>query len=131
MFCLNRRGKKMGTIALQWSPIQLTMANQQKIIPMGRFHGVTIDIEGARKLFDFEVIEILDDNNPYLALLEIDWAIDINKAINLKKQTMSFERKFPLIIVPLDPTEGPYCTEPVRDYEEGDDDLDQIYKITS
>jgi len=27
---------------------------------------------------DFEVIEIVDDNNPYLALLGIDWATDMN-----------------------------------------------------
>jgi len=31
---------------LQWSPIQLQMANQQKIFPMGRLQGVTVDIEG-------------------------------------------------------------------------------------
>jgi hypothetical protein len=32
---------------------------------MGRLHGVTVDIEGASALADFEVIEIVDDNNPY------------------------------------------------------------------
>jgi len=36
-------------------------------------------------LADFEVIEIVDDNNPYPALLGIDWATDMNGVINLKK----------------------------------------------
>jgi len=70
---------------LQWYPIQLRMVNQQKIIPMGQLQGVTMDIKGASALADFEVIEIVDDNNPYPALLGIDWAIDMNGVINLKK----------------------------------------------
>lgn len=43
---------------------------------------------------------------------------------------MTFEWKSPRVVVPLDPTEGAYYTEPVRDFRESDDDLDQIYKIT-
>lgn len=92
---------------------------------------MTIDIEGASVLADFEVIDIFDDNNPCPVLLGIDWAIDVNGVINLKKQTMSFERKFLCVVVPLDPAEGPHYTEPVHDYEESDDDLDHIYKITT
>jgi len=42
------------------------MTNQQKIIPMGWLQRVTVDIEGVSALADFEVIEIVDDNNPYL-----------------------------------------------------------------
>lgn len=61
------------------------MENQQKIIPMARLQGVTVDIEGASALADFEVIKIVDDSNPYLALLGIDWAIEMNGVINLKK----------------------------------------------
>jgi len=38
--------------------------NQQKIIPMGRLQGITMDIEGVSALAEFEVIEIFDDNNP-------------------------------------------------------------------
>lgn len=55
----------------------------------------------------------------------------MNGAINLKKRTMSFERKSLQFIVPLDPVEGARYTEPVRDYEESDDEMDQIYKITT
>jgi len=78
---------------------------------------------------DFEVIEIVDDNNTYPMLLGIDEAIDMNKVINMKKRTMSFERKSLRVVMHLDPTEGPRYTEPIRDYEESEDELDQIYKI--
>ena len=44
-----------------------------------------MDIEGACALADFEVIEMVDDNNPYHAPLGIDWATDMNGVINLKK----------------------------------------------
>lgn len=37
----------MGRLTLQWSPIQVRMANQHTIFPMGRLQGVTIDIEGV------------------------------------------------------------------------------------
>lgn len=67
----------MGRPTLQWSPIQLQMVNQQKILPMGRLQGVTVDIEGASMQADFEVIEIADESNPYLALLGIHWATDM------------------------------------------------------
>ena len=123
--------ERMGIPTMQWYPIQLHMENQQKIIPMGRLHGVTIDIEGASTLVDFEVIEIVDDNNPYLVLLGIDWAIDMNGVINLKKRTISSQRKTLCMVVPSDPAEGPCYTELVHDYEESHDDLDRIYKITT
>ena len=56
--------KHMGKLTLQWSPIQLWMVNQKNFLPMGRLQGVIVDIEGERVLVDFEVIEIVDDNNP-------------------------------------------------------------------
>ena len=87
-----------------------------------------VDIKGASALEYFEVLEIVDDNNPYPALLGIDWATDLNGVINLKKWKMIFEKKLLHVVLPLDPAEGPRYTEPVRDYE-SDDELDQIYKI--
>jgi len=36
---------------------------------MGHLHGVTVDIEGARAVADFEVIEIVNDSNPYTMLI--------------------------------------------------------------
>lgn len=80
----------MGKPMLQWSPIHLWMVNQLKIIPTGWLQGITVDIEGANMLADFEVIEIVDDNNPYPVLLGTDWATDINRVINLKKRKMIF-----------------------------------------
>jgi len=89
-----------------------------------------VDIEGASALVDFEVIEIVDDDNPYPALLGIDWATDMNGVINLKKWKMIFEKKLLHVVLNLDPVEGPRYIELVCDYE-SDDELDQIYKITT
>lgn len=96
---------------------------------MGWLYGVTVDIEAASTMAKFEVIEIVDNSNPYLVFLGIDWAIDMNGVINLKKMVISFERKSLRVIVPLDPTEGVHYTEPVHDSDESDDELDHIYKI--
>ena len=120
----------IGRPTLQWSPIQLRMENQQKMIPMVRLQEITMDIEEASALADFEVIEIFDDNNPYPMLLGIDWATDMNEVINLKKHKMIFEKKSLRVVVPLDPMEGSCSTKLVRD-NESDDDLDYIYKITA
>ena len=89
---------------------------------------MTVDIEGVSTLVDFEVIDIVDDNNPYLTLLGIDWVTDMNGVINLNKRNMIFEKKSLRIIVPLNPIEGSCYIEPIHDYE-SDDDLDCIYKI--
>ena len=99
------------------------MVNQQKIIPIGRLQGITVDIEGASALTDFEVIEIVDDNNPYPALLGIDWATDMNGVIHMKKRKTIFEKKSMRVVIPLDLVEGLCYTEPVHDYE-SDDNLD-------
>lgn len=59
---------------------------------MGRLKGVTVDIDDTSTQTDFEVIEIVNDRNPYLVLLRIYWATDMNEFINLKKQKMVFEK---------------------------------------
>ena len=96
--------EKMGKPTLSWSPIQLKLANQQRIVPLGRFLSVPIDIDGVSTLADFEVIEIIDDNNPYLALLGIEWEMENATVINLKKRQMTFEGKGLRVIIPLDPS---------------------------
>lgn len=106
------------------------MANQQKVILMGRLQGITVDIEGLSTLVDFEVIEIVEDSNPYNMLLGIAWATDTNGVINLKKHKMIFEKKSLRIVVPLDPAEGLGYTESVCDYD-SDDELDYIYQINA
>lgn len=55
----------------------------------------------------------------------------MNGVINLKKRKISFERKSLRVIVPLDPTEGVCYTEQIHDYVENDNEMDQIYKITT
>ena len=52
---------------LTFSPIQLRLANQQRVIPLGRLSNVPVDLEGVHSLADFEVIEIIDDSTSYLA----------------------------------------------------------------
>lgn len=68
----------------------------------------------------------MDDTNPYLALLGIDWATDMNGVINLKRRKMTFGKKSLRVIFLLDPAEGENYTEPVLD-EDNDDELDCIY----
>lgn len=97
---------------------------------MGRLQGITLDIEEASMLAEFDVIEIVDDNYPYPALLGIDWATEMNGMINMKKCKMIFEKKSLCIVVPLDLAKGSHYMEPVCDYD-SDNDLDYIYKITT
>ena len=98
-------------------------------MPLGIFPSVPVDIDGVSTLVDFEVIEIIDDSNPYPALLGIEWAIENSAVINLKNRQMTFEGKGLRVIVPLDPSQGERYIEPVRDeYQEF---LDHIYNITA
>lgn len=119
----------MGRSKLSYSPIQLKLANQQKVCPLGRLSNVLVDIDGVRSLAYFEVIEIIDDSNPFPTLLGIDWAFDNLVVINLKKKKMTFEGHNIRIIAPLDPSMGPCYTEPIRAEEEAKD-IDDFYKMT-
>jgi hypothetical protein len=74
-----------------------------------------MDIDGVRTFTDFEVIEIVDDNYPYPALLGIDWAFNNYNVVDLKKRRMTFERDGIRVIAPLDPDEGSRYTEPIRE----------------
>ena len=71
---------------LCYSPIQLKLANQQKVNPLGILSNVPVDIDGVRSLVEFEVIEIIDDSKPYPTLLGIAWDFDNLVMINLKKK---------------------------------------------
>ena len=102
----------MGSPKMQSSPIRLRLANQARLCPLGRLSNIPIDIDGVRSLADFEVIEIIDDNKPFPALLGIDWAFDNLAVIDLKKKQMTFEDSRIRVIVPLDPSQGPRYTEP-------------------
>ena len=100
----------MAKLKLAFSPIQLRLANQQRVIPLGRLSNILIDLEGVHKLVDFEVIETIDGSMPYPALLRTNLAFKNQSIINLKKKTMSFEGNGIQVIGLLDPTLGPRYT---------------------
>jgi len=89
-----------------YSPIRLRMANQKDAIPFGRLEHVPVDIDIVRMFVDFEVIEIVDDSCPYLALLGIDWDFNNFTVVDLKKICMIFESDGLRVIAPLYPNEG-------------------------
>jgi len=120
----------MAKLKLAFSPIQLRLENQQRVIPLGRLSSVPIDLDGVRNLVDFEVIEIIDDSTPYPALLGIDWEFDNQAIINLKKKTMSFKGNGIRVIGPLDPTLGPRYTKLITAEEEARN-IDVVYQLTT
>lgn len=119
----------MGTPKLVWLPIQPRLSNYQKIIPFGRLESVPIDIDGVRSNVTFEVIELVDDSNPYPALLGLDWAFYNLSIVNLKKRQLFFDQGDLRFIAPLDPKEGRRYVELVRDKVDAEG-LDTIYKMT-
>jgi hypothetical protein len=89
-----------------------------------------VDIDGVRTFVDFKVIEIVDDNFPYPALLGIDWAFNNSTVVDLKKRRMKFERNGLRVIAYLDLDEGPLYTEPIREKDQAYE-LENIYKLTT
>jgi len=107
-----KKWKCMGEHTLGYSPIQMKLENQHKDLPIGRLKGVTVDLDGVRTKGDFEVIKIVDDTTPYLALLGLDWEFENQAIINLKTRKMKFESGEYMVIVPLDPSEAKIFVEP-------------------
>jgi hypothetical protein len=60
----------MGKPNLIWSPIQLRLESQHKIVLIRRLTGVNVNIDGVRNTTHFEVIEIVDDSKPYFHYLD-------------------------------------------------------------
>jgi hypothetical protein len=89
-----------------------------------------MDIDRVRKFVDFEVIEIVDESCPYLALLGVDWAFNNSTVVDIKKRRMTFEGNGLRVIAPLDPDEGHRYTEPIRE-EDRAYELENIYKLTA
>jgi len=116
----------MGKPTLRWSLVRSRMANQQKIILLGRLSGVKVDLDGVRSTAGFELIEIMDDRNPYRAFLGTEWAFYNNVIINLKKRQMSFEDGKNRVMTPIDPSYGQRYVEQVKEEIE----LDNIYNLT-
>ena len=63
--------ESMGKPRLDCSPIQLRLANQSKVLPIGRLTQVPFKVEGLRTYVDFIVIDNVDYTNPYPALFGI------------------------------------------------------------
>ena len=78
---------------------------------------VIVDVEGFHTFAEFEFINIVDDTNPYPALLGIDWAIDNQTIINFKKRILSFEDEEMRVVLPIDAFEGKRYVESI--YNEG------------
>jgi hypothetical protein len=76
---------------LGYSHVQLKLANQHRVIPIGRLKGVIVDLDGVCTKANFEVIEIVDGTTPYPTLLILDWEFYNQTIINLKIGKMTFE----------------------------------------
>jgi hypothetical protein len=117
----------MGEPTLGYSPVQLKLANQHRVLPIGRLKGVMVDLDGVCTKADFEVVEIVDGTTPYPTLLGLDWVFYNQAIINLKTQKMTFDSREYRVIVPLDPSEGERFLEPTcLDLEE----ISQLYRTT-
>jgi hypothetical protein len=66
----------MGEPTLGYSPIQLKLENQHIVVPIGILKGIPVDLDGMRTMEDFEVIDIVDNTQPYPTLVGLDWAFD-------------------------------------------------------
>jgi len=62
----------MGEPTLEYSPIEMKLANQHKFLTIGRLKGVTLDLDGVCTKEYFKVIEIVDGTTPYPTLLGLD-----------------------------------------------------------
>jgi hypothetical protein len=117
----------MGEPTLGYSNVQLKLANQHRVLPIGRLKGVTVDLDGVCTKVDFEVIKIVDGTTPYPTLFGLYWAFDNQTIINLKTRKMTFESRYYRAIAPLDPSEGERFVKPTcLDLEE----IGQLYRTT-
>jgi hypothetical protein len=101
----------MGELALRYSPIQLKIENQHRVVPIGIFKGIPTDLYGVCTMDDFEVIDIVYKTSPYTTLLGLDWNFDNRSIINLKTRKMIFGSVQYRVIAPLDPLEGEIYVE--------------------
>ena len=120
----------MNKMRLDWSHIQPRLANELKVIPIGRLTQVLVEVEVLRTSIEFEVIDIVDDTNPYPTLIGIDWEIDNQTIINFKKRILSFKDSEIRVVAPIYPLEGEQYVEPV--HGKGKENyMDQLYNIMS
>jgi hypothetical protein len=87
---------------LGYSPIQLKLENQHRVIPIGRLKGVLVDLYGVRTMVYFDVIGIVGNTTPYPTLLGLDWEFYNQVIINLKTMKLIFESREYIVIAPED-----------------------------
>lgn len=115
---------------LRWSPIWIRLENQYIIFPIYRLIGVEVDIDGVKSVAGFEVIEIVDDIDPYLDFLCVDWAFYNQVIINSKRMQMISESSDVQVISSLGPSEGDRYVDHVQEKLDAEK-LDNIYNITT
>ena len=98
--------ENMGQLTLGWSPMQLRLANQAKVQPIGWVTNLVVDVEVMRNRAYFDIIEVVNGEGSYPTLLGFGWANDSMAVINFKKQMMNFENQDIRVIAPMDPDEG-------------------------
>ena len=56
---------------LSWSPVQLRLANQARVMLFGRVLYLDVEVEGMKTYANFDVIEVVDGVFSYPTLLGI------------------------------------------------------------
>jgi hypothetical protein len=116
----------MGENNLVWSLVRLRLVNQHKIVLIGRLTRVHVNIDGVHNMVEFEVIDILDDSQPYPALMGLEWDFDDQVIIKFKRREMIFEVGDLKVTAPLDRSERKRYIEPTRG-----NDIDNLYNMTT
>jgi hypothetical protein len=114
----------MGKPKLVWSLVQLKLVNQPKIVLIGWLARATVNIDGVRSIEDFEVIEIMDESQPYTTLMGLEWDFDNQAIVNLKRREIIFKVGDLKVTTPLDPSEGHIYIESLRGNE-----IDNLYNM--
>jgi hypothetical protein len=63
-----------------------------------------VNIDGVCNMSYFEVIEIVDVSQPYPSLMGLEWAVDNQAIINLKRREMILEVMDLKVTAPSDPS---------------------------
>ena len=66
----NNTWNNMGKPQLAWSPLQVRLANQAKVSPIGKIPRLMEEVKGMNTYMDFSVIEIVNEGSSYLVLLD-------------------------------------------------------------
>jgi len=61
------------------------MENQYIFFPIGGLENVEVDLVSVKTTYDFEVLEIMNEKDPYHVLLGIEWVFDKSSIIDMRK----------------------------------------------